>query len=70
MTRGVRACARVRCPAAAFEILERVLPKQLHSRLAFLSGPSFAAEVAQGLPTVVTIAAKVRRGGGGGGGGA
>lgn len=46
------------CPAAA-EILEGVLPQAFHSRLAFLSGPSFAAEVAQQLPTVVTIAAKV-----------
>jgi glycerol-3-phosphate dehydrogenase (NAD(P)+) len=46
------------CPAAA-EILEGVLPPSLTSRLAYLSGPSFAAEVAQELPTVVTIAAKV-----------
>lgn len=42
------------------EILSRVVPERLHSRLAYLSGPSFAAEVARGLPTVVTIAAKVR----------
>lgn len=47
-----------RCPAAA-EILEGVLPASFHSRLAYLSGPSFAAEVAKQLPTVVTIAAKV-----------
>lgn len=40
------------------EILEGVLPPSLTSRLAYLSGPSFAAEVAQELPTVVTIAAK------------
>lgn len=40
------------------EILEGVLPPAFHSRLAYLSGPSFAAEVAQQLPTVVTIAAK------------
>eukprot|EP00877_Chromochloris_zofingiensis_P015072 jgi/Chrzof1/9819/Cz04g17090.t1 len=40
------------------EILSRVVPERLHSRLAYLSGPSFAAEVARGLPTVVTIAAK------------
>jgi len=39
------------------EILARVLPEELHGRLAYLSGPSFAAEVAAGLPTVVTIAA-------------
>ena len=38
-------------------ILRRVLPPRLHSRLAFLSGPSFAAEVAKELPTAVTIAA-------------
>lgn len=38
------------------QILTRVLPKALHGRLAYLSGPSFAAEVAAGLPTVVTIA--------------
>ncbi|KAK9846407.1 hypothetical protein WJX81_003265 [Elliptochloris bilobata] len=39
------------------QILMRVLPPALHERLAFLSGPSFAAEVAAGLPTVVTVAA-------------
>ncbi len=39
------------------QILTRVLPPELHGRLAYLSGPSFAAEVAAGLPTVVTIAA-------------
>jgi len=27
------------------QVLERVLPPSFHSRLAFLSGPSFAAEV-------------------------
>ena len=27
------------------QILTRVLPESLHSRLAYLSGPSFAAEV-------------------------
>lgn len=37
-------------------ILTRVLPETLHGRLAYLSGPSFAAEVAAGMPTVVTIA--------------
>jgi glycerol-3-phosphate dehydrogenase (NAD(P)+) len=41
------------------EILERVLPARLRSRLAYLSGPSFAAEVAQCHPTLVTIASKV-----------
>ena len=38
------------------QILTRVLPEALHGRLAYLSGPSFAAEVARELPTVVTIA--------------
>ena len=40
------------------QILQRVLPEQLHGQLAYLSGPSFAAEVARELPTVVTIAAR------------
>ena len=44
------------CPCT--QILERVLPERLHGRLAYLSGPSFAAEVAAGLPTVVTVASK------------
>ena len=39
-------------------ILKRVLPPRLHSRLAFLSGPSFAAEVALEHPTAVTLAAE------------
>eukprot|EP00879_Flechtneria_rotunda_P014388 GHRR01015035.1.p1 GENE.GHRR01015035.1~~GHRR01015035.1.p1 ORF type:complete len:328 (+),score=74.40 GHRR01015035.1:273-1256(+) len=39
------------------EILLRVLPSSFHSRLAYLSGPSFASEVVKGLPTLVTIAA-------------
>lgn len=38
------------------DILSRVLPERLHSRLAYLSGPSFAAEVAKNIPTAVTIA--------------
>ncbi|PSC69774.1 glycerol-3-phosphate dehydrogenase [Micractinium conductrix] len=40
------------------EILKRVLPPRLHTRLAYLSGPSFAAEVAKEHPTAVTIAAE------------
>eukprot|EP00890_Picochlorum_soloecismus_P005013 jgi/Picsp_1/5512/NSC_02871-R1_nad h-dependent glycerol-3-phosphate dehydrogenase len=40
------------------KILKRVLPSNLHSRLAFLSGPSFAAEVAKENPTAVTIASE------------
>lgn len=40
------------------EILQRVFPAAFHSRLACLSGPSFAAEVARQTPTAVTVAAK------------
>jgi len=40
------------------ELFERVLPRRLHASLAYLSGPSFAAEVAQGSPTAVTVAAR------------
>ena len=38
------------------QILQRVLPAALHDRLAYLSGPSFAAEVAREQPSAVTIA--------------
>jgi glycerol-3-phosphate dehydrogenase (NAD(P)+) len=38
-------------------VLQEVLPKKFHDRLAFLSGPSFAKEVAQKLATVVVMAA-------------
>lgn len=38
------------------EVLRDVLPGGLHENLTFLSGPSFAAEVARGLPTAVTVA--------------
>lgn len=40
------------------EILEVELPEHARSKLAFLSGPSFAKELAQKLPTGVVIAAK------------
>ena len=40
------------------EILEAVLPASLHPYLAYLSGPSFAKEVARRLPTAVSIAAR------------
>jgi glycerol-3-phosphate dehydrogenase (NAD(P)+) len=43
------------------EIYERVLPRRLQLGLAYLSGPSFAAEVAQQMPTAVTIASLDRR---------
>lgn len=40
------------------EVVEDVLPASLHPRLAVLSGPSFAVEVAQEQPTAVTVAAR------------
>lgn len=40
------------------EVLEEVFPEDRHGRLTFLSGPSFAVEVARGQPTAVTIASK------------
>lgn len=40
----------------------QVVPAEQHSQLAFLSGPSFAAEVAEGKPTGLTIAARVSTG--------
>jgi glycerol-3-phosphate dehydrogenase (NAD(P)+) len=41
------------------EVLEEVLPADHIPHLAFLSGPSFARELAQELPTAVSIAARV-----------
>lgn len=41
------------------EILERVLPRRFHSNIAFLSGPSFAKEVAEQSPTAVTVASHI-----------
>lgn len=38
------------------DILEDVLPSRLHPYLSYLSGPSFAREVAEQKPTAVTIA--------------
>ncbi len=38
------------------EVLEDCLPERFHPYLAVLSGPSFAKEMAQRMPTVVTIA--------------
>jgi glycerol-3-phosphate dehydrogenase (NAD(P)+) len=43
------------------EVLEDVLPVQMHPYLTFMSGPSFAKEVAAGLPTAVTIAGRWER---------
>ena len=38
------------------DVFRDVLPKQFHNRLCFLSGPSFAKEVAQQMPTAVALA--------------
>jgi glycerol-3-phosphate dehydrogenase (NAD(P)+) len=38
------------------EIFKDVLPREFHGRLCFLSGPSFAKEVAQKMPTAITLA--------------
>jgi glycerol-3-phosphate dehydrogenase (NAD(P)+) len=38
------------------EVLQQVLPERLHGGLCFLAGPSFAKEVAAGLPTAVVVA--------------
>jgi glycerol-3-phosphate dehydrogenase (NAD(P)+) len=39
-------------------VLEQLLPQRLHDRIAVLSGPSFAKEVVQRIPTAVTVAAR------------
>jgi glycerol-3-phosphate dehydrogenase (NAD(P)+) len=38
------------------EIFKDVLPKAFHNRLCFLSGPSFAKEVARRMPTAISLA--------------
>lgn len=43
------------------ELLEDALPTEMHPYAAFLSGPSFAAEVARGMPTAVVVAARWER---------
>ncbi len=40
------------------EVLRAVLPERLHGAISVLSGPSFAKEVARGLPTAVVVAAE------------
>lgn len=40
------------------EVLREELPAGLHERLCFLAGPSFAREVALGLPTAVVVASQ------------
>lgn len=42
--------------ATMSEVLHQELPTEVHPRLTFLSGPSFAVEVARGMPTAVTVA--------------
>jgi len=43
------------------QLLEDCLPEQYHGSIAILSGPSFAKEMAAGMPTVVTVAAYLER---------
>ena len=38
------------------DVLRETLPQRFHRRLCFLSGPSFAKEVAQEMPTAVALA--------------
>ncbi|GAC1594894.1 MAG: NAD(P)H-dependent glycerol-3-phosphate dehydrogenase [Myxococcales bacterium] len=40
------------------EVLEEILPAELHPWLTFLSGPSFARETLQRMPTAVVVAAR------------
>jgi glycerol-3-phosphate dehydrogenase (NAD(P)+) len=40
------------------QVLEELLPEEQHRRLVVISGPSFAAEVAAGLPTAVVVASR------------
>ncbi len=39
------------------QVFEELLPSEMHRRLGFLSGPSFAKEVSAGMPTAVVAAA-------------
>src|SRR3989449_10339403 len=43
------------------EVLEDVLPPELHPYLSFLAGPSFARETAKRMPTAVVVAATWER---------
>ena len=40
------------------EVLMEVFPATMHSRISYLAGPSFAKEVAAGMPTTVVIAGR------------
>jgi glycerol-3-phosphate dehydrogenase (NAD(P)+) len=43
------------------EVLEQCLPEACHPHLAVLSGPSFAKEMMQRMPTVVTVASRFEK---------
>ena len=45
------------------EVFKELLPKPFHKNLAFLSGPSFAKEVVQKMPTAVALASYDRKAG-------
>lgn len=47
------------CCVCCLDMILQVVPRPQHCQLAYLSGPSFAAEVAAGMPTGLTIAARV-----------
>jgi glycerol-3-phosphate dehydrogenase (NAD(P)+) len=40
------------------EVFEEVLPQQMHANIGFISGPSFAKEVSEEMPSAVVAAAK------------
>ena len=40
------------------EVMEDVLPREFHTKSAFLSGPSFAKEVIKKMPTAVSVASR------------
>jgi glycerol-3-phosphate dehydrogenase (NAD(P)+) len=40
------------------EVFEEELPEEYHGQISVLSGPSFAAEVARGMPTYLTVACR------------
>lgn len=42
------------------DVFEDILPVEMHERLGYLSGPSFAREVSLGMPTAVVAAARQR----------
>lgn len=45
------------------DVFKEILPKACHNNLAFLSGPSFAKEVVQKMPTAVALASYDRKAG-------